>query len=67
VELHREYLNAGETNRRVRLSAEMRLLEGSLALLLKQDHTGIPQPESHTTLKARHAARVRWDRERASG
>jgi hypothetical protein len=66
-ELHREYKNAGETSRRMRLSAEMRLLEGSLARLLKMVHTDIPQPESQTTLKARHASRVRWDRERASG
>jgi hypothetical protein len=51
----------------VKLSAEVRLLENSVARLLRMVHTDIPQPATSTTVKARHAARVRWDRERASG
>ena len=66
VQLRREYEASQSMSSRVKLSAEVRLLEGSLARLLKQVHTDIPQPVSATTLKAQHANRVRWDRERAT-
>jgi hypothetical protein len=66
VQLRREYEKTEGIHSRVRLSAEVRLLEGSLARLLKMVHTDIPQPVSATTRKAQHAARVRWDRERAT-
>lgn len=61
------YDKADDVKSRVRLSAEMRLFEGSLARLLKQVHTAIPAPESQTTIKARRAARARWDRRDATG
>jgi hypothetical protein len=67
VALGRDYAVAEDVKSRVKLSAELRLLEGHLSRLLRTVHTDVPQPESQTTLKARHAARVRWDRERASG
>ena len=47
---------------RVRLSAELRLLETSLARLLKQVKTDLPQPMTRRSQKAAQAARVRWDR-----
>ena len=46
--------------RRVKLSAELRLLEGSLARLLKQVKTDVPAPKSQVTIKARHAEMKRW-------
>jgi len=46
---------------RVKLSAEIRLLEGSLARLLKQIKTDVPEAESKTTVKARRVARARWN------
>jgi hypothetical protein len=61
VDLAAEYADAEyDTLRRVKLSAELRLLEGSLARLLKQVHTDVPAPESQVTIKARHAAMKRW-------
>lgn len=45
---------------RVKLSSEMRLLEASVARLLKQVRTDIPAAESLTTIKARRAAHARW-------
>ena len=51
---------AEDVKHRVRLSAEIRLLDGSLARLLNQVHTDVPAPESQTTIKARRAAMRRW-------
>jgi hypothetical protein len=48
----------------VKLSAELRLLEGSLARLLKLVKTDVPGPEPQTTIRARHAVMQRWNRER---
>jgi hypothetical protein len=67
VDLAAHYAAADDVKSRVKLSAEMRLLEGSLARLLRQVHTDIPKNESQTTLKARRAARARWDRRNATG
>jgi hypothetical protein len=47
---------------KVRLSAELRLLEQSVARLLKQVKTDLPKPVSRKSQKAAQAARVRWDR-----
>jgi hypothetical protein len=49
---------------RIKLAAELRLLEGSISRLHRQVSTEIPQPMSVTSLKAQRAARFRWDRER---
>ncbi len=68
VDLLADYAQApAESTARLKLSTELRLLglERSLAQLLRQVKTDIPQPETQTTVKARHAARVRWDRERS--
>lgn len=60
VGLAAEYAVAEDTMRRVKLSAELRLLEGSLARLLRQVKTDVPGPESHVTIQARRAAMKRW-------
>jgi hypothetical protein len=68
VDLAEHYAKAVDVRSRVKLSAELRLLEASLARLLRQVQTDVPAPESQTTIKAQRAARARWDRERnASG
>ena len=51
VDLAAEYAAAEDTTRRVKLSAELRLLEGSLARLLRMVSTDVPTPESQTTIK----------------
>lgn len=64
ADLTRAYDAADEAKVRVKLSAELRLLEGALARLLREVSTDVPSPESRTTIKARHAANTRWERER---
>ena len=64
VDLARDYESSTEPKVRAKLSAELRLLEGALTRLLREVSTHLPQAESQTTIKARRAARVRWDRER---
>ena len=46
-----------------KLSAEARLLEQSIARLLKQIKTDLPAPDSKKTVRARRAANARWDRD----
>ena len=48
VDLAAECAAAEDTTRRVKLSAELRLLEGSLARLLRMVSTDVPTPESQT-------------------
>jgi hypothetical protein len=50
----------------VKLSAEARLLEQSIARLLKLIKIDLPARDSNKTVKARRAANVRWDRENAA-
>jgi hypothetical protein len=49
-----------------KLSAEARLLEQSIARLLKQIKTDLPAPDCKRTVRARRAANARWDRDAAS-
>jgi hypothetical protein len=49
----------------VKLSTELHQLDNAVAKLLKQIHTDVPSAESLTTVKARRAANVRWEREHA--
>ena len=49
-----------------KLSAEARLLEQSIARLLKLIKMDLPAPASSETLKARRAANTRWGRDAAS-
>jgi hypothetical protein len=63
-DLQKQYkLAAGEPKLRVKISAEMRLLEAAVARLLRQVDTEAPQPESFRTIKARRAANLRWARD----
>ena len=64
VDLARDYESSTEPKVRVKLSAELRLLENAVARLLREVNTDVPAPESQTTIKARRAVRARWDRER---
>ena len=59
------YGGSTETKVKVKLSTELRLLETSLARLLKQVKTDIPAPESNRTIQARRAANARWGRDSA--
>ena len=50
-----------------KLSAEARLLEQSIARLLKLIKTDLPARPSNKTMMARRAANARWDRDNAAG
>jgi hypothetical protein len=63
VELSTEYQQALDVKAKAPLSAEIRLLENSIARMLKQLKIDEPSPpgyESQETKRARHAARKRW-------
>ncbi|RJO80229.1 hypothetical protein D5S18_00295 [Nocardia panacis] len=59
--LDAQFSGTEDTKLRLKLSAELRLLEAALARLLKQVE---PEPPalSQRSLKAQRAARARWDR-----
>jgi hypothetical protein len=59
------YEAADEVKTRLRISAEVRLLEGLAARLVRCVKTDVGQPESMTSVKARKAAKRRWDRDAA--
>jgi hypothetical protein len=61
VDLQQLYDGAFDPRMKVKLSAELRLTENAIGRLLGQVKTDLPQPESLRTVKARAAARVRWD------
>jgi uncharacterized protein YqeY len=63
-DLTRDYEQADTPALRVKLSGELRLLENSLARMLKQVQTEVPAPVSSVSRKAQKAATTRWDRER---
>lgn len=60
------YEAAEDVKTRLKVSAEVRLLEGLSARLVRMVKTDLAQPESMTTVKARRAAKRRWQRD-ASG
>lgn len=62
VDLFARYLGSCDDKVRVKLSTEVRLLEGSIAKLLRSVSTDLPEPRSNVSRKASHAARVRWSR-----
>jgi hypothetical protein len=61
-DLKRAYAKADDAKSMVKLSAELRLLESSIARLMKQVQVDMPAPASLRTQKAQRAARARWDR-----
>lgn len=66
ADLSSDYATAQDSKSRVKLSAEIRLCDSSLARLLRLIRTDVPHAPSQTTLKAQRAANARWDRERAA-
>ncbi|BBY91339.1 hypothetical protein MGALJ_10080 [Mycobacterium gallinarum] len=62
VEIFAAYEESSDPKVKVKLSGEMRLLEQSVARLLRQVKTDVPGPESQRTVAARRAVRARWDR-----
>jgi hypothetical protein len=60
------YDEAPDTKTKLKISAELRLIEQAVARLVRLVKTDLAQPESMTTVKARKAARRRWDRDAAS-
>lgn len=61
------YEAAEDVKSRLKISAEVRLLEGLAARLVRLVKTDLAQVESRKTVKARKAARVRWDRHAEGG
>jgi hypothetical protein len=57
------YEDAPDVKTRLKVSAEVRLLEGLAARLVRLVRTDVAVPESMTTKKARRAANRRWDRD----
>jgi hypothetical protein len=52
---------------KLKLSAEIRLLEQAAARLIRGIETEIPEPASLGTIKARRVARARWGRSSNAG
>jgi hypothetical protein len=68
VWLSRAQSRTEDVRLRVKLSAELRLLETNLARLLKHVTPDVPAAPSVRTVKAQRAARARWNRgQRAAG
>jgi hypothetical protein len=59
------YEAAEEVETRLKVSSELRLLEQAAARLVRLVKTDLAPAESMTTVKARKAARTRWDRDAA--
>lgn len=65
VVLHASWMATTDDHLRVKLSAEIRLLEASVARYLGQIKTDLPADLSTTSSKAQRAANTRWERDRA--
>ncbi|OBF86951.1 hypothetical protein A5791_19845 [Mycobacterium sp. 852002-51163_SCH5372311] len=65
TDIEQMYRESDDAKTRVKLSAELRLLEASAARLLKQVKTKLPEPTSRRSQKAARAARTRWERDGA--
>lgn len=63
VRLRRDWSRTDDVKLRVRLSAEIRLLETSKARLLKQVTPDLAPPPSMRTVRARRAVNARWHRD----
>jgi hypothetical protein len=63
-DLQKDYDAAETAKQRLVISTEIRLCDGQLARLLKAVKVEAPRQESLTTIKARQAVNVRWQRER---
>lgn len=65
TELAARYAKVRDTKTKLKVSVELRMLDNTVTRLLKNIKTDVPEADSLTTIKARRAANVRWDRERA--
>ncbi|WP_162269038.1 hypothetical protein [Mycolicibacterium neoaurum] len=65
VVLQASWRKTTDDNLRVKLSAEIRLLETAVARYIGQIKTDLPADPSLTTTKAQRAAETRWERDRA--
>jgi hypothetical protein len=63
VDLRRMYAKTDDPKLMVKLSGELRLLETSIARLLRQVKVEMPVPQSHVSRKASQAANTRWNRD----
>jgi hypothetical protein len=63
--LLRDWRAAEDAKTRVKVSAELRLLETAMERMLRTVKTEAPQPRSLRSVKASRAARARWDRDDA--
>jgi hypothetical protein len=61
------YKAAEDVKAKLKLSAEIRLLEQATARLIRGIETDIPEPTSLRTIKARRAAHARWDQSSNAG
>jgi len=61
------YEAAEDVKAKLKLSAEIRLLEQAAARLIRGIETDIPEPTSLRTIKARRAAHARWDQSSNAG
>jgi hypothetical protein len=66
-DLQRDYSAAEDAKTRVKVSAEIRLLENSISRTLRQIKTDTPAPESLRSIKARAAVMRRWHPDNAAG
>lgn len=48
----------------VKISLELRQLDGAVMKMMRSINTEVPQHDSLTTIKARRAANTRWEKER---
>lgn len=64
VELSAAYESCDNTNTKLKIATELRLLEGSISRLYRQVATDVPGPMSITSQKASRAAHSRWSRQR---
>jgi hypothetical protein len=64
VELNGRYKSVEMVSLKLKIAAEIRLLDASITRLLAQLSTEVPEPMSITSQKAQKASRARWDRER---
>ena len=61
------YETAEDVKAKLKISAEIRLLEQSAARLIRGIETDITEPAGLRTIKARGAARARWDQTSNAG
>jgi hypothetical protein len=61
------YNTAEDVKAKLKLSAEIRLLEQAAARLIRGIETELPRPPSLRSMKAQRAARARWDQSSNAG